>query len=584
MNVLGLSLSHCATACLLQEGEITACISEERLNRKKNCLGFPELAVSFLVEQAGLHFKDIDLVVLHSRSPLAIETKQDCEFRDSLYEWTAELIYRLPVMRPFYDVTYNLLVQSLVHTRWKRKLLNNISRKLGISEVRIVSMDHHLAHAYAPLYGLLSSRERENNKYLVLTNDGNGDEYCAAVNVFEKNCLSPIGKVTPNTSSLALVYLQITALLGMKPLEHEYKVMGLAPYADGVGVWRSYEVLKNLIWLEDDLAFHSKVYSQSYYHWLKEHLERHRFDWIAGAAQKLVEELLTAWVRMAVQRAGIRRIVCAGGIFMNVKANSAIAKIPEVEEVCFMPSASDESTAIGAAYYGYLKLCEEKGFTPKIKPLRDLYLGPEFSEAEIVRVLEKSSCFGKFKVERVEGVEKKVAKLLAQNKIVARFAGRMEWGARALGNRSILANPSNSDVVRVLNEQIKCRDFWMPFAGTILYEQQKDYIINPKDIKAPFMILAFDTTYKARRGLKAALHPYDSTMRPQILREKDNPSFYQIIKEFEKLTGIGGVLNTSFNIHGDPIVCSPDDAVFTFENSGLQYLALGNYLLEKRTG
>jgi len=165
---------------------------------------------------------------------------------------------------------------------------------------------------------------------------------------------------------------------------------------------------------------------------------------------------------------------------------------------------------------------------------------------------------------------------------VARVKGRMEWGARALGNRSILANPSNIDLVMILNEQMKDRDFWMPFAPSILSERADDYLINPKKVEAPYMILSFDTTLLARSHLKAALHPYDFTCRPQIVSKDWNPVYYDLLKHFEALTGIGGVLNTSFNLHGYPIVLGPKEALYAFEHSGLEYLALENYLVTKQ--
>ena len=161
------------------------------------------------------------------------------------------------------------------------------------------------------------------------------------------------------------------------------------------------------------------------------------------------------------------------------------------------------------------------------------------------------------------------------------MAGRMEWGARALGNRSILANPSNTDVVMVLNEQMKDRDFWMPFTPSILEERANDYVMNPKKLYTPYMIITFDSTTLARKELKAALHPYDFTARPQFVRKSWNPRYHKILKEFEKLTGIGGVLNTSFNLHGYPIVLGPAEALHAFRKSGLEFLALENYLISK---
>jgi carbamoyltransferase len=186
-----------------------------------------------------------------------------------------------------------------------------------------------------------------------------------------------------------------------------------------------------------------------------------------------------------------------------------------------------------------------------------------------------------FKVERVEHIDEFAGKQLAQGRVVARFSGRMEWGARALGNRSILADARNRDVVMKINEAIKNRDFWMPFAPSLLEERADEYIVNPKGFYAPYMIMAFETKEKARQDLMAALHPYDFTARPQIVTESWNPSYHQVLKTFEKETGVGGLLNTSFNLHGDSIVCSPEDAVHTFKNSALDALAIGHYYVSR---
>lgn len=238
------------------------------------------------------------------------------------------------------------------------------------------------------------------------------------------------------------------------------------------------------------------------------------------------------------------------------------------------PSCGDESLAIGASIAKTLELKENN-----ITPLGPLYFGQEFSEEEIQEAI-KEGC-REFKVERVEHIDEFVGKQIAQGKVVARFAGRMEWGARALGNRSILADARNRDVVIRINEAIKNRDFWMPFAPSILEERANEYLINPKGFYAPYMIMAFATKEKARKHLIAALHPYDFTARPQVIRESWNPSYYRILKTFEKETGVGGILNTSFNLHGDAIVCTPQDAVYTFKTSALDGLAIGNYYISR---
>jgi carbamoyltransferase len=245
-----------------------------------------------------------------------------------------------------------------------------------------------------------------------------------------------------------------------------------------------------------------------------------------------------------------------------------------VERLFIFPSCGDESLPIGAAIAKGLELGNDH-----IEPLGQIYFGQDFSDEEIEEVVKKES--REFKVERIEHIDEFTGKQIAQDRVVARFSGRMEWGARALGNRSILADARNRDVVMKINEAIKNRDFWMPFAPSLLEERADEYILNPKGFYAPYMIMAFETKEKARQDLLAALHPYDFTARPQVVRESWNPSYYKVLKAFEKETGIGGLLNTSFNLHGDSIVCSPEDAVHTFKNSALDALAIGNYFVSR---
>jgi carbamoyltransferase len=205
----------------------------------------------------------------------------------------------------------------------------------------------------------------------------------------------------------------------------------------------------------------------------------------------------------------------------------------------------------------------------------------EFTNSQIEDEIKKVGLDKGFSVDFVDDIEKQTAELLAKGEIVARFKDRMEWGARSLGNRSILADPSSFDKVREINLAIKQRDFWMPFAPSIISERQEEYIENPKKIKAPYMVMGFHTKKRAQKELASAIHSYDFTARPQLLEENYNPSYYNLITNFEKLTGIPALLNTSFNLHGYPIVCTPIDAIDTLKKSGLKHLAIGNYLISK---
>jgi len=267
---------------------------------------------------------------------------------------------------------------------------------------------------------------------------------------------------------------------------------------------------------------------------------------------------------------------------MNVKANMLIADETWLGDLFVFPSCGDESNAVGAAYLGYLDLCAESGGRAAPKPFGPAYLGPDIQESEIEAVIENRDLASRYRVSEHTAIEEKIAELLVSDGVVARCAGRMEFGARALGNRSILANPSDHRVVGLINRMIKSRDFWMPFAPTVLREREGDYLLNPKSFASPYMMLAFPTNAKRRDEIVAAIHPQDGTARAHILDEAWNPGYYRVIREFERRTGIGAVLNTSFNLHGEPLVCSPEDAVDTFERSGLPHLALGQWLISKK--
>ncbi len=584
VTVIGVSESHCATACLMRDGKVAACVSEERLNRIKNWSGFPSLAVQEVLRLAGLEPGDVDRLVLHGNSPWMYgwysgENQSNSKGRRfmSMRGTLGKALYYQPKAWAAYEFLRNRVYRERVHRHWNQERLQFASSQSGIPLHRIERTDHHVCHAYAGLYGVFGLPRDE---YLVLTNDGHGDDCCATVSTYRKGSWQRLA-CTPNQHSLADVYMEVTRYLGMKPDEHEYKVMGLAPYAAPAYIDRAFALLEPLVW-RAGLEFDSLVPDQSYYYYLRERLEGQRFDWIAGAVQRLTENLLQAWTSEAIRQTGIRQVVLSGGIFHNVKANMRIGSLPEVESLAICPSPGDESTAIGAAFWGYEQECLRRNIPFEPQPLDNLYLGAEYSEIEIGQSIERfreegASC----SVERSERIESRIAELLAEGNVVARFDGRMEFGARALGNRSLLAHPTNPQVINVLNHQIKSRDFWMPFAGTILSERQHDYLANPKCLPAPYMVLAFAATQRARMEMAAAMHSADHTMRPQILDRATNPDYHEVLKQFEARTGIGGVLNTSFNLHGEPVVCSPKDALATFSRSGLRHLALGRFLLSK---
>lgn len=596
MIILGLNTSHCATACLLVDGKIVSCISEERLSRIKNHSGLPVLSVKEVLRIASLTPGDVDYLVLSFEDPkvsagftvLPEKVLKENSWASESF-WTnlkklawrfkEELLSKVPASRNYYDTLLPAFYKIFLHPKLKEQVLAKLESEIGIPREKIIMVDHHTAHAYSAYFSMPNYWEKPT---LVLTLDAMGDGVCSTVSVAKNGSIKRIA-TTPAGNSIGDLYAFVTAYLGMKMGEHEYKVMGLAPYAGEHYYEKAYEKLKSLVWLNKDLTFGTKYHSQALYKLLPRLLAGERFDNISAAIQKLTEELITSWVKEAVGKTGIGRVACGGGVFMNVKANQKIWELPEVESLFIMPSCGDESTAIGAAYKGYEEVRKDNKYLPRIEPIKDLYFGPEFSDKDILNEISKKR-YKKFKITKPKNIEKKVAALLVEGYVVARLDGRMEWGARALGNRSILANPERLDVIREINSQIKSRDFWMPFAPAILEEVQHKYFVNPKKVDAPYMIVTFDSTRLGRDKFKAAMHQYDFTLRPQVVRKEWNPPYWRILNEFEKMSGIGGVLNTSFNLHGYPIVCSPQDALEVFEKSGLKYLVLGKHLVSKSDG
>jgi carbamoyltransferase len=359
--------------------------------------------------------------------------------------------------------------------------------------------------------------------------------------------------------------------------------MGLAPYAPAAAAARATAAFGEVFGLSEGTpATFAWRRRGARYPLLAEATLGQRFDAIAGGAQQVVEDTLLAWAPLMRARHGGERLALGGGVFMNVKANMLLAGEEWVRDLFVFPSCGDESNAVGAAYLGYLDLCVRAGRPATPQPFGPAYLGPDVDDAEVEALLRARDVAARHRVSEPARMEERIAELLVSDGVVARCAGRMEFGARALGNRSILANPGDHRVVGVINRMIKNRDFWMPFAPSVLREREADYLVNPRGLASPYMMLAFPTNPKRRDEIVAAVHPQDGTARAHIVDEAWNPGYHRVIREFESRTGTGAVLNTSFNLHGEPLVGSPGDAVDTFERSGLPHLALGRFLISKK--
>ncbi len=564
LRILGLHDNHNSSVALLEDGEIVFAVQEERLTRVKNTTAFPTQAVQAALDWAGIGPSELDGVAFASRhNPKRVS-------KGGLLA-----SYRGAGRRP---VALGLQMAKRSPLYWgyqrvsKRERLRALERHhLPLSRVEFV--DHHLCHASAAYYASHYGREE---RVLVLTLDGGGDGLCATVSVGEDGRLRRLA-ATPEGHSIGNLYALTTFFLGFTPWEHEYKLMGMAPYVAPQYAERLQADLARLLRVEGLRFRRSGAVSTMYaLRALRRIYERARFDNIAAAIQGLTERLTLQWVRNAIQATGIHRLACGGGVFMNVKTNQRIGALPEVEDLFVMPSCGDESNSIGAAFHAFADRLFDEGTSDAFPaPLENLYLGPDFDPGPLVDTLAPD----RFSVERLNSPAQTVAELLADGVIVGRVEGRLEFGARALGNRSILARGDNLGVTQRLNAAVKLRDFWMPFAPSILAGASDRYLVNPKGLRAPHMMLTFPTT-EAREDMVAAIHPADETTRPQVVEREHNPPYHALLERFHDLTGFGALLNTSFNIHGEPIVNGPSEALSTLGRSGLTHVLLGGYLIE----
>ncbi len=577
MNVLGIHDGHSSSAALVRDGHVLSAIQEERITKEKNQGGFPFKAVEEVLRIAKLDIADIDMFAFCGYGTFNVTTRQDVMTKFSRkFNPKSKGVIR--------HIGKRVRSSSANEKKKKQKLFMAQERRMhplvscGVPISKIHFIEHHVCHAATAYFGQ-SDRDRD---ILVITNDGAGDGLCATVNIGKHGKIKRIATV-PQSESIAEIYSLITYLMGFVPLEHEYKLMGMAPYASNSN--RAKEIcdyLRSLFVFDRNDPFRWRrapgvVDTFELGPSLQDAMKFKRFDDIAAGLQMFIENFVIDWISSIIRETDIHRLALAGGLFMNVKLNKLIMEYPDVDSLYIFPSCSDESNSIGAAWALY----EEEIGGDNITPLGPYYLGGD-NDTEVIQETIKNFHFKKnVKISEHEDIERVVAELLASGEVVARCKGPMEFGARALGNRSILANPRDWKAVKIINDMIKMRDFWMPFAPSILAEDADKYIVNPKNIDAPYMIMAFDTQPDKLYNIIAATHPYDESCRPQFVYRDWNPDYYRLIGYFKEITGESVVLNTSFNLHGLPVVYKAEDALDVFDRSGLQYLALGNFMIQE---
>lgn len=567
MLICGINASHTASAVLIRDGQVLSALQEERPTRIKNRSGYPGQAIETLLKHEGLDWKDVDAWVFGG-----YETYSELGMNDA--DRSARVKSYKNMLSPVGQVKRllrNTPLRKRIHAQRRESQIQELLSH-GVSRNKVHTIEHHRCHAFTAYYGPGADRDA-----LVITADGAGDSLCATVSIPEADGqlkrIASIGE----SHSIGNLWSVITALLSMVPLEHEYKLMGMAPYADGERADKVKAIFRDAFQTAQDGSWKRAPgvpdMMFSYEYWRK-HLEFNRFDYICAGLQAFTEDFLTTWVRGWLQQTGRRKLRLSGGVFLNVKLNKCISELAEVDDLFVFPSCGDETNSFGAAW----AFMADQGQADQIEALKTMYLGPEPKSEDYALGAELARKQG-WQVTTPPVIEKAIAELLAQGEVVARVSGPEEFGARSLGNRAILADPSRTDVVKVVNKAIKCRDFWMPFAPSVIAEHADRHVHNPKNLAAPYMILAFDS--KNTEEVRAACHPEDRTIRPQIVTRENNPSYHRVLEEFHRMTGRGTILNTSLNIHGEPIVSSPEDAIGVMQRSGLNHLALGPYLISK---
>lgn len=595
MNVLSIHWGKCSGCSIIIDNEIKFATSEERFSRIKSDESYPKRAIEEALKFCKINPDELDKVLIAAnRVPfipplLRIYSKFSLKDHLKLMEeyWYPKLIKnepvkmidlfrdridtnRFPFDQPFVKDLDFEKIEQIQYNKDNDKNISNffkktISKHLEIEQEKIVHVEHDTCHGS---YGFYGSPIRENNT-LIITGDAWGDDTSGTIAIYDSkdNEIKRVKEYDHKDFQLARIYRYTTLLLRMIPNEHEYKVMGLAPYYNGKMIQEVEKVYDKMLKINGlDFEFNSEI--KDIYQYLKENLNEFRFDHIAAGIQSFSEKILVKWFTNALKKYNSNSIVFSGGVSLNIKANLMISKIENLKKFFVCGGGGDETLPIGACYH----YAEQQKIEPK--PLESLYLGTnaEYTDNEI-------KIFDDYKVNKFENIEQ-VIDLVLENKILATCRGRAEMGPRSLGNRSILADPRETSNIQKINTAIKNRDFWMPFSPIVLSEYQSELIDNPKKLESPHMTIAFETV-DGERKIPAAIHQADKTARPQLLKKEVNPQLWGLIKGFYDKTGVPSLLNTSFNLHGEPIVNNIHDALHVFENSKLDVLWLDRHIIQK---
>jgi len=566
-------VGHDSAAAILVDGKLVAAAAEERFTRFKHATGpggrtlGPRRAAEFCFRQVGKSFEDCEHVAFY------------CDFTAEALERRIAAIepHLSPDIRQRVIDAYRTVYAGTVSNEQIRGEINELfDGRIDGATVHFVP--HHLAHAASAFY---SSGYAESG---VLTIDGFGEKSSSIFAIGGPNGLKVLEE-TMLPGSLGVLYMMMTAFLGFRPLDGEYKVMGLASYGNAATYAREFGDLFEQ--QPDGTCLTTKLLRADFDQYIESlfgparvpggPVTQREMD-IAAGIQKAFEEAMQCRMSYLKDKYAIKRICLAGGAALNVVMTGKIARSGIFEQVYIFPASGDDGASIGAAQYVHHDVLRHP---PRGTPVRTMSLGPSFSENQVVRALESAAA--KVDFHKLENVAASVADALVDGKVVGWFAGRMEFGPRALGNRSILADPRTAEMRDIVNMRVKLREEFRPFAPAALAEYADAYFDMHGVGRCDFMEFVVPATTLGAKSVPAVVH-IDGSARLQTVDRADNEPFWNVIEAFRQRTGVPIVLNTSFNVRGEPIVCTPEDAIRCFLSTDIDILVVEGYMVAKKAG